>query len=166
MDEKAILRRILTGYVLPIFGKHGLRHWARVRENGRRLASAVGGDAEVVTLFALFHDACRVNEARDDGHGERGAKLARSLRGSQVQLDDARFELLYDACRLHTDGRTTGDPTLLACWDADRLDLSRVGIRVDPGRLCTDEARKLIPWARERAARDHEEPVVKEEWGL
>lgn len=35
--------------------------------------------------------------------------------GSLIHLDEARFELLFEACRLHTDGYTTGDPTLLAC---------------------------------------------------
>ncbi len=34
------------------------------------------------------------------------------------------------------------DPALRACWDADRLDLWRVGIDPDPERLCTAPARK------------------------
>jgi uncharacterized protein len=166
IDEKAILHEILRGYVLPVRGHHGVLHWARVRENGLRLAEATGADVEVVTLFALFHDSCRVNEARDDGHGQRGAELARHLRGSLVHLDDSRFEELFDACRLHTDGLTEGPPTLLACWDADRLDLGRVSITPRPKRLCTGAARVLVPWAHERASRDHEESIAKESWGL
>lgn len=166
IDEKAILREILRGYVLPVRGAHGVLHWARVRENGRRLAETTGADAEVVTLFALFHDSRRVNEVRDEGHGLRGAELARSLRGSLVHLDDSRFGLLFDACRLHTDGLTEGLPTLLACWDADRLDLGRVSITPRRKQLCTDVARRLIGWAHERASRDHEEPIVQESWGL
>lgn len=166
IDEKAILREILRGYVLPVRGAHGVLHWARVRENGLCLAEAAGADAEVVTLFALFHDSRRVNEVRDDGHGLRGAELARSVRGSLVNLDDAQFELLFEACRLHTDGLTEGPPTLLVCWDADRLDLGRVSITPRPKRLCTDAARVLIGWAHERASRDHEELIVKEAWGL
>jgi uncharacterized protein len=166
IDEKAILEAILREYALPVRGPHGVLHWARVRENGRRLAEATGADAEVVALFALFHDSCRVNEARDDDHGRRGGELARSLRGSLVLLDDARFELLFDACRLHTDGHTLGDSTLRACWDADRLDLGRVGIRPRPERLCTNEGGRMISWAHDRAVGDVEEPVVKGYWGL
>src|SRR5205814_1413443 len=98
-------------------------------ENGLRIAQANGADREDVTLFALFHDSRRVNEDQDDDHG---------LRGELVHLDDDRFELLFEACRLHTDGLTTGERTLLACWDADRLDLGRVGITPEPHRLCTD----------------------------
>jgi uncharacterized protein len=48
--------------------------------------------------------------------------------------------------RLHSDGHTRwhdpGDATVLACWDADRLDLGRVGIRPVPHRLCTAPARQ------------------------
>ena len=80
-------------------------------------------------------------------------------------LDDARFDLLYEACRLHTDGHTAGDPTLLACWDADRLDLGRVGITPKPALLCTEAARTLIPWAQQRAQQDHPERRVLQLWG-
>lgn len=122
-DTAAMMRRILHGYALFVRGDHGVVHWARVLENGLRVADATGADREVVTLFALFHDARRVNEYHDPGHGRRGGELARSLRGSLIHLDDARFALLFEACRLHTDGLTAADPTLQACWDADRLRL-------------------------------------------
>jgi len=165
-DYPAIAAAILDGYYLPPRGYHGIVHWARVLENGVRVAHSTGADTEVVTLFALFHDARRVNEDWDPGHGQRGGDLACSLRGTLVHLDDARFDLLYEACRLHTDGHTTGDPTLLACWDADRLDLGRVGITPAPHRLCTDAARALVPWAHARAQRDHEPLDVLAAWGL
>jgi hypothetical protein len=29
-----------------------------------------------------------------------------------VHLDDSRFKLLFEVCRLHTDGHTEGDPAL------------------------------------------------------
>ena len=165
-DLPAIMQAILDGYVLPIRGYHGIVHWARVLENGFRISDVNGGDREIVTLFALFHDSRRVNEHRDNGHGLRGGELARSLRGSLVHLDDERFELLFEACRLHTDGLTTGSPTLEACWDADRLDLGRVGITPRSDRLCTDAARALIDWANERATNQHEPEGVLTSWGV
>jgi uncharacterized protein len=70
------------------------------------------------------------------------------------------------ACALHTDGHTTGDPTLLACWDADRLDLGRVGIVPKPKLLCTDMARALLPWAHERATADYVPAAVLASWGI
>lgn len=165
-DMAAIMVEILRGYTLPVRCSHGVVHWARVLENGLRVAESNGADREVVALFAVFHDARRVNESRDNGHGLRGAELARSLRGTLVGLDDARFDLLFQACRLHTDGLTEGDPTLQACWDADRLDLTRVGITPKPQRLCTDAARKLAPWANRRAAGNHVPTEVLASWGV
>jgi len=106
MTWLAITAQILRGYTLPIWGYHGVVHWARVMENGLRVAETNGADREVVALFALFHDSRRVNESRDDGHGLRGGELAHSLRGTLIHLDDARFDLLFHACRLHPDGFT------------------------------------------------------------
>jgi uncharacterized protein len=101
-DFPAILAAILNGYVLRIRGEHGIMHWARVLENGLRIAQANGADREVVALFAVFHDSRRVNEDVDDGHGLRGGELARALRGELIHLDDDRFDLLFKACRLHS----------------------------------------------------------------
>jgi uncharacterized protein len=162
----AIMDTILQGYSLPIRGLHGIIHWARVLENGLRIAEINGADQEVVTLFALFHDSRRINEDRDDGHGLRGGELAHSLRGELVHLDDDRFDLLFEACRLHTEGHTVGDRTLLACWDADRLDLGRVGIIPDPQRLATKAGRQLLQWAHLRAIEGHEPVKVLASWGV
>jgi uncharacterized protein len=165
-DMVAIMARILHGYTLPVWGYHGVVHWARVMENGMRVAESNGADREVVALFALFHDSWRINESRDDGHGLRGGDLAESLRGTLIHLDNGQFDLLFQACRLHTDGLTDGNPTLQACWDADRLDLARVGIMPKPDRLCTDTARELLGWASARAVSNHTPKEVLASWGL
>src|SRR5262245_5483432 len=101
MNTAAIVGTVLRGYRLPVRGHHGVTHWARVLENGLRLATVTGADAQVVTLFALLHDAARVNEHHDDGHGRRGAELAAKLRGRLFTLDDAAFALLVAACSDH-----------------------------------------------------------------
>ena len=163
-DFAAILKVILQQYQLPPGGDHGVHHWARVWTNGYAVGKETGADLEVVSLFALFHDACRLNEYRDPGHGHRGGELAKKLRGTHVHLDDGRFELLYEACRLHTDGLTTGEPTLLACWDADRLDLGRVGITPAADRLCSSQSRNLIDWAHRRANTGHAPVEVLQLW--
>ena len=58
-----------------------------------------------------------------------------------TELDGRRFEQLCEAMRLHSDGHTESEPGIVACWDADRLDLGRVGITPAPHRLCTEPAR-------------------------
>jgi uncharacterized protein len=53
----------------------------------------------------------------------------------------------------HTDGMVAADPTTQTCWDADRLDLGRVGIRPNAELLCTPAARapQIIEWAWQRS---------------
>ena len=163
-DPVALLRVILSEYPLRVFGDHGVIHWARVMENGLAIAERTGADREVVMLFAMFHDSRRLNEWDDAGHGLRGAVLARTLRGTLIHLDDARFELLYEACRLHAEGHKEGDITMQTCWDADRLDLGRVGITPEPSLLCTPAARDLIEWANARALSRYEPTTVLKQW--
>ena len=76
LNLKPIVHAILEAYSLPVHGIHGVAHWARVLENGLRLAEVVRVNVEVVRLFAVFHDSRRVNEGIDNGHGQRGAELA------------------------------------------------------------------------------------------
>ena len=168
LNLRAIVGAILNEYSLPWDGLHGVAHWARVMENGLRLAATTGANIEIVQLFALFHDSCRVNEGWDDGHGQRGADLAAAFRGQHFQIDDHNFDLLYSACVHHTDGTTDGDVTIQTCWDSDRLDLGRVGVMPEPSRLCTSAAktREMILWADGRASFRVVPEFVTAEWGL
>lgn len=122
---------------------HGPRHWKQVEKNGLMLAEETGADQAVVKLFALFHDSRRQNEYTDDGHGLRGAELAKRLRGIYFDLPDDSFTLLFTACKDHTDGKKTHNITIATCWDADRLDLPRVGTIPDPKRMATAYGKRL-----------------------
>lgn len=111
-------------------------------ENGLRLAPLTGADPHVVSLFAVFHDSRRMNEHRDDGHGVRGGALAqRFADDGLIDVSSDQLKCLVQACELHTGGRPPADITLLTCWDSDRLDLPRVGVRINPKYLCTEAAR-------------------------
>ena len=122
---------------------HGPSHWRRVERNGLLLVEHSGADLIVVRLFALFHDSKRENEFTDPDHGKRGAAYARELRGGCFQVSDEQFELLDFACTWHTDLAHHRDPTIGTCWDADRLDLGRVGINPDPAYMNTQLGREL-----------------------
>lgn len=121
------------------------------------LSEETGANRGVVELFALFHDSRRESEGYDEGHGKRGAEFAHKLwKRGHFSLSGAEFDLLHEACSCHTGGgNSPEDVTVATCWDADRLDLARVGIAPSPGRLCTDAARnpEMISWAVERSAR-------------
>jgi uncharacterized protein len=168
MIPKELLSVILEQYSLPVFGVHGVSHWARVLENGRVLSERTGANLRVVELFAVFHDSRRINEDIDRSHGTRGALLAAQLRGSLFDLPDADFHLLQRACVQHTDGETRANLTMQVCWDSDRLDLYRVSILPKPERLCTGAARDpaVIAWANERASTRMVPELVWQEWGL
>ncbi len=122
---------------------HGPEHWRRVERNGLLIAEQSGADETVVRLFALFHDSQRVNDGWDDGHGTRGAKFAFQCRGEFFEISDDMFEKLYFACAWHTDELYDDDPTIGTCWDADRLDLPRAGIKTDPDYLNTAFGKEL-----------------------
>ena len=149
MISKDLISVIEQGYALRLDGIHGSAHWARVRNNGLRLARETGANPQIVELFAFLHDSQRLNDGHDPQHGARAARFAASLRSSYLDLSDSDFELLRFACKFHTDGLTEADVTVQTCWDADRLDLGRIGIRPDPHRLCTSAAREpaTIEWA-------------------
>ena len=148
-----LIEAIRSQYALPWDGTHGISHWERVRENGLRLAEKTNANPYVVELFAYLHDSKRRNERRDPGHGARAAEFVRALQGSLIDLSEADLERLIYACTYHTDGLTEADVTVQTCWDADRLDLGRVGIRPQARYLCTSAARdaEMIKWAFARS---------------
>jgi hypothetical protein len=80
----------------------------------------------------VLHDSRRLSDGGDPEHGPRAAELARILRGRAFQLSTPQFKQLHAACAGHTGGRNHPDLTVRTCWDADRLDLGRIGIRPSP----------------------------------
>lgn len=122
---------------------HGLLHWHQVEFNGLLLSRETLADKTVVRLFALFHDSRRVSDSYDEEHGKFGAEFARKLFGKRFSLDKLRFEKLLYACANHTTEYASGDVTIDTCYDADRLDLGRVGIVPDPKRMATPFGKKL-----------------------
>lgn len=136
-------------------GIHGAPHWCRVLAHGRYLAALTDASLDVVELFAVLHDVKREHDGRDPEHGFRAADFADWLyRRSQIQMSKGELPLLLEALRGHSDGRLEAALTVQVCWDADRLDLGRVGLIPNPKRLCTPAARNpayiehAVTWAR------------------
>lgn len=162
-----ILAHVRAQYTLSWHGIHGVQHWARVCANGLRLAPTVNADPIVVELFALFHDACRFNDGHDPQHGPRGADLARAVQDDLLSaLTTKQFTQLCLACEHHTHLRTHDDVTVQVCFDADRLDLARVGKTPKPKYLSTKAAcdPALIAWASQRAVTAYRVDDVLERW--
>ena len=149
--RRAVLRVVRQQFRLDWQGIHGVPHWARVRWNGLTLAAVNGARADVVELFAILHDSQRFSDGRDREHGARAADFTLQLSRELLRLDRAGLDMLAYAVRHHSDGLIEADVTVQTCWDADRLDLGRVGITPRPDRLCAEEARD--PALFERAYR-------------
>ena len=122
---------------------HGFKHWRRVEKNGLYLSQFNDGDPAVISHFAYFHDCMRFNEHKDDGHGLRGGRYA--LKNKDIlDLNKDQLNTLYKACAGHTGGINPSCDTIACCWDADRLDLRRVGIRLDLKWINTTIAKQIV----------------------
>jgi uncharacterized protein len=143
---QSILATALNQFRLGEMSIHGPAHWLKVLHNATILAEATpGADLMVVQLFAVLHDCERQNESFDSGHGPRAAALARELHTlGNLPLSSWQLELLCNAAAGHAEGLISSDPTIGVCWDADRLDLPRVGIAVQSKYLSTVAARQII----------------------
>ena len=152
-DFREVTSRAKRRYSLDLQGIHGLAHWQRVQENGLKLAQHNGANQDIVRLFAFLHDCCRENDGADPEHGPRAAEFANSLRGDFIVASDEDFETLLIAIRDHTQVLHSSDLTVATCWDADRLDIGRVGMRPERRYLNTKIAKeaRILNWAYQRS---------------
>jgi uncharacterized protein len=136
-------RLILAQFKLGLDSIHGTEHWRRVEKFGLMLAEKTGADKDVISLFAYFHDSQRENEHLDPHHGARAAEFALELfKTGMLKASNKQFEQLVEACRSHSSPVAhSEDVTVQTCWDADRLDLWRVGETPHPRLLHTNAAK-------------------------
>jgi uncharacterized protein len=121
---------------------HGFYHWQTVERNGLYLSQFSGADSKVVVYFAYFHDCMRENENTDPKHGPRGAEFAK-LHQNILGLTNSQLDKLCLACSSHTYGHQSNCPTITTCWDADRLDIGRVGVIPNSKYLFNAEAKRI-----------------------
>lgn len=152
MSEKILSHEIFKSGIIIDSSIHSLEHWKRVEKYGLMMAEINGADKEVVSLFACLHDARRESDDHDPEHGERAAILLLELIKARVlALSNKQYDQLKLALRLHpiTEAKSE-DITVRTCWDADRLDLWRSGIKPNPQYMFTKEGKssEMIKFAR------------------
>ncbi len=150
---------------------HGPDHWRKVALAGARLLKRTPeADHAVVLLFALTHDSQRERRGIDPPHGPRAAELVRELNGELFHLSEKQLEQLCYALHYHESGATAGpeSPTVGTCWDADRLNISRVGVWPKKRYLSTPAARgaSTLVWAYELQQRRVTWEDVIRQYGL
>ena len=137
--------------------EHGPRHWKCVALTGVQLARRDPGiDLQTVYVFAQLHDSQRHLEYDEPDHGPRAAKLLRAAIAKPgipgFEPGSVRASKLIEAIRDHTTTAPSDDPTIGACWDADRFNLWRVGtepaIRFMSTRPARDHFEELSEYAR------------------
>jgi uncharacterized protein len=117
-----------------------------------------------VEIFSLVHDLARLDDGGGNQHAIDGAMyLDEVLPAIFGPLPQEHIETIRAAIRYHSDGMTAsvarecglfealeGPPDLVirtigCCWDADRLDLPRVGIHPDANLMSTESWREVLP---------------------
>ena len=120
---------------------HGISHLRRVAILSGRLANAVGEDVESAIVMGFLHDCARRNDKNDIDHARDSEVLARGLiERFYSHLDVDR---ICEAIAGHADGDVTSDPFTGCLWDADRLELKRIGRTIDLDLLSTKVAKRL-----------------------
>ena len=145
LNLQAIVAEAVGRSTRPQSYHHGEQHWKAVTYAGMRLCDLVPeADRELVFLFGLFHDTQRISEYADPDHGDRAALVATEMLQDDMRDDPGRLDDLAYAIRFHDRGMVTTEATRSVCWDADRLNLWRVGTEPDPELLSTMEAADMI----------------------
>lgn len=132
---------------------HGPRHWRDVARIGLGFVIEPV-DRSIVFYFAALHDAFRLNEYSDPSHGRRAADCAVHLwvhgRLRGIPSNEVLTTLTY-ALYFHDTGEVSDNAAVAACWDADRLTMTRVGHELDPTYFSREQVRDDLMWYAQQA---------------
>lgn len=151
-----VINHLLNNLKTDIESIHGINHWLRVLANTVIIHDNLTLDMDVAIAFAFLHDAFRANDFDDIEHGARVEIWfnTKNKFNKAVNLTNRQKEVLFFACKWHSHGKTIKYfeninhnfsqfeiNTIISCWDADRLDLARVGVYPDEKYLSTEVAK-------------------------
>jgi len=144
-NNKSLVALITKDFKIDYHGDHGISHWKRVYRNTQILAKHYNIESDVFELFALIHDSKRENEYHDPAHGLRASIFVEELLKKKIiSLSKEESEKLIFACKNHTLYPLADDLIVQICFDSDRLDLGRVGMRINTDYLSTNYAKSLV----------------------
>ena len=143
IKKHLIFKGAVAQFELDPFGIHGVNHWHRVFDHAMNILRLLEDSYDVdhadewfLWNFAMLHDSCRTSDLTDIEHPYRAAKM--------IPDDDSQFNVRLRAAILgHSSGKLTNDRLAGICWDADRLDLPRIGIVPDPDYMSTKVGREF-----------------------
>ena len=169
MDSESNLISRLRGFTSFDSRLHGPAHWSRVRRFGFLLADQQQlneRQTRCVEVFSWTHDLARVDDGGGNQHAIDGAVHCFAVMEAVFpDLDDLQQQLVSTAIRFHSDGLTADEAyfqglldidgwsedavieAVGAAWDADRLDLLRLGIEPLRRFMSTSGWRDVLPYA-------------------
>jgi hypothetical protein len=141
-----LIPEFISFYIKKQLSYHNFWHWEKVEQNVLKFAEIDSRiDKTVCQAFAWIHDTQRESECDDPEHGARAAEYAGKLHEmGKLKINNSQLQILQEACAYHDKGQISDNPTIGACWDADRLDLTRVSIIPDKRLLSTEAAKNLL----------------------
>lgn len=144
-----IFQTVTKEFQLELNGDHGISHWQRVYNNCLELGRFYNINSNVFELFALLHDSKREDEFEDKNHGKRAALFVKELVDkSVINLSKEDKNRLIFACSNHTKSNKRAklyhDMVVQICFDADRLDIGRVGTVPEQSYFCTQYAKDIV----------------------
>jgi molybdenum cofactor biosynthesis enzyme MoaA len=91
-----------------------------------------------------LHDIGRIDDNdRKREHALKGSLIAKSILKKYFREYGIDHEKIIYAIKHHSDGTISDDPLIGTIWDADRLDLGRIGVKINPTLLSTAAAKKI-----------------------
>lgn len=124
-------------------GLHGFGHIERVVEYAKLIAKKeCPGKYEDIIVGAYLHDVGRIDDSENNEHALKSAEIAEFLISRHWPWLDKKK--IVEAIKYHADGDVTDDHVIGAIWDADRLDLDRIGKVIDCNLLSTKTAKKIL----------------------
>jgi uncharacterized protein len=161
---KKIIKEILTEFPLNIRESFdGINHIARVIENGIILSEINRSKLNVIIVYAFFHNIKKKSNEQDKNHAERSANFLRNYE-KELNITEEEFDMVYEACKNHSDELFNENKNIADCWDADRLDIMRKGLYPNKEKMNSSAAKNpgIITWAMKRSLNDYQ-PIWVEE---
>ena len=149
---------------------HGVAHWTRVHRYGLLLADSLKLSEKekiAIALFGFTHDLARTDDGGGNQHSIAGAKYVQYVTDTLFSdFPNSTVDIVKVAIRYHSDGMNAEEALyelpiagssnwsresvlnmIGCCWDADRLDLLRLGIMPNESKMSTSYWQDVLPLA-------------------
>lgn len=120
---------------------HGVQHLRQVAFLAGRFAYSLNVDYKTAIIGGYLHDCARSDDGGGNSHAHESAFLAKRI--IETNWSSTDIDKIFYAIYYHADGLNTNDPFIGCIWDADRLNLVRLGLIPKVELLSTEFAKRI-----------------------